>query len=283
MTPPPIVLHSPLPPDDLLFESMTASAGLSQLGEMRLRLRSPRPDLSPRALLGQPVRVTLTLRDGSLRHWSGHCTRFGMEAPRGRMHGYTMTVRPWLWFLTRTSDCRIFQDLTVPEIVAQVFADHGVARHEFRLFRSYAKWVYCVQYRESDHNFVARLLEQEGIYWYFRHDEGGHTLVLVDAAGAHDPVPGESEIAHFDQPGQVPPDHDHIWRWQFEQAVMPGRIVMTDYDFERPSTSLQVDKALSRGHEQADHEVFDYPGEYLRTGEGEQYADTRLDEQQAQH
>lgn len=93
--------------------------------------------MSPDALLGQVVSVELTLRDGSLRHWSGHCTRFGMCAPSGRHYGYAMTVRPWLWFLTRTSDCRIFQELSVPDIAKQVFADHGIARFEFKLFRSY--------------------------------------------------------------------------------------------------------------------------------------------------
>ena len=284
MPTPPLVFHCPLPAEDLLFESMSVSAGLGQLGEMQLHLLSEKEDIAPDKLLGQLVRVSMLLRDGStLRHFSGHCTRFGMGAPSGRHYGYAMTVRPWLWFLTRTSDCRIFQEMSVPDIVRQVFADHPVARFEFKLFRSYPPWVYCVQYRESDYNFVTRLLEQEGIYWYFRHDEGGHTLVLVDAAGAHDPCPGTDPIDYFDTPGQAPPDHDHVWRWQFTHGVQTGRIMLTDYDFERPSTSLRTQKTHVRAHEQADLEQFDYPGEYVRLGEGEQYADTRLDEQQAQH
>lgn len=284
MPTPPLVFHCPLPAEDLLFESMSVSAGLGQLGEMQLHLLSEKEDIAPDKLLGQLVRVSMLLRDGStLRHFSGHCTRFGMGAPSGRHYGYAMTVRPWLWFLTRTSDCRIFQEMSVPDIVRQVFADHPIAKFEFKLFRSYPPWVYCVQYRESDYNFVARLLEQEGIYWYFRHDEGGHTLVLVDAAGAHDPCPGTDPIDYFDTPGQAPPDHDHVWRWQFTHGVQTGRIMLTDYDFERPSTSLRTQKAHVRAHEQADLEQFDYPGEYVRLGEGEQYADTRLDEQQALH
>ncbi len=280
---PPLVFHCPLLPQDLLFESMTVSSGLSVLGEMQLHLLSDKPDVSPEALLGQVVSVEMTLRDGSLRHYSGHCTRFGMGAPSGKHYGYAMTVRPWLWFLTRTSDCRIFQELSVPDIVKQVFADHSIARFEFNLYRSYPPWVYCVQYRESDFNFVARLLEQEGIYWFFRHDDSGHTLVLVDAAGAHDPAPGTEQIDYYDQPGQAPPDHDHVWNWQVTHGVQTGKVVLTDYDFERPSASLLTQKAHTRSHVQGAHEQFDYPGEYVKTAEGEQYADTRLDEQQAQH
>ncbi|MDZ7856488.1 type VI secretion system Vgr family protein [Sphaerotilus sp.] len=282
-SPPPIIFKSPLPATDLLFESMTATSGLSVLGEVQLHLLSEKPDVAPDALLGQVVSVELTLRDGSLRHWSGHCTRFGMGAPSGRHYGYAMTVRPWLWFLTRTSDCRIFQEMTVPDIVKQVFGDHPVAKFEFNLYRTYQPWVYCVQYRESDYNFVARLLEQEGIYWHFRHDDAGHTLVLVDAAGAHDPAPGTERIDYYDQPDQAPPDHDHVTGWQVTHGVQTGKVALTDYDFERPSASLRVNESHVRGHEQADHEVFDYPGEYIKAVEGEQYAETRLDEHQTQH
>ena len=280
---PPITFHCPLPPADLLFESMSVEAGLGRIGEMRLHLLSLKPDLAPDDLLGQPVRVELVLRDGSLRHWSGHCIRFGLGKPSGRHYGYDMTVRPWPWFLTRTSDCRIFQDLSVPDIVRQVLADHAVAKTDFRLFRSYAPRGYCVQYRESDFDFIARLLEQEGISWFFQHDAGGATLVLVDAAGAHDPAPGAERLAYYDVPGQAPPDVDCLWDWSFSHGVRTGRIALTDYDFERPSASLRVSRERGRSHEQADLERFDYPGLYRVTGDGEQYADNRLDEQQARH
>ena len=283
MPAPPITFHCPLPPADLLFESMSVEAGLGRIGEMRLHLLSLKPDLAPDDLLGQPVRVELVLRDGSLRHWSGHCIRFGLGKPSGRHYGYDMTVRPWPWFLTRTSDCRIFQDLSVPDIVRQVLADHAVAKTDFRLFRSYAPRGYCVQYRESDFDFIARLLEQEGISWFFQHDAGGATLVLVDAAGAHDPAPGAERIAYYDVPGQAPPDVDCLWDWSFSHGVRTGRIALTDYDFERPSASLRVSRERGRSHEQADLERFDYPGLYRVTGDGEQYADNLLDEQQARH
>ena len=178
--PVPITLKSPLPAKDLMFESMTASAGLSMLGEMQLGLVSEKPDLKPEDLLGKPMTVSVALRDDKQRHFHGFVTRFGIGAHRGRYFGYQASVRPWLWFLTRTADCRIFQEQSVPDIVKKVFEDHGNASFEFKLFRSYRKWVYCVQYRETDYNFIARLLEHEGIYWYIEHGEGTSKVVMVD-------------------------------------------------------------------------------------------------------
>src|SRR5512133_951065 len=168
----PVTITSPVPADSLLFESMTASAGLSQLGETQLTLLSAKSDLKPDDLLGKPMTVKVNLRGETARYFHGYVTRFGMGAHRGRYFTYQATVSPWLWFLTRTADCRIFQELSVPDIVKKVFEDHSLANFEFKLFRSYRKWVYCVQYRESDFNFVARLLEHEGIYWYFEHSDG---------------------------------------------------------------------------------------------------------------
>ena len=106
---------------------MQVTAGLSMLGEMQLELLSPKSDLKPEDLLGKPVTVTTQLRDDAKRYFNGYVTRFGIGADRGRYFAYRATVSPWLWFLTRTADCRIFQDLSVPDIVKQVFEDSGVA------------------------------------------------------------------------------------------------------------------------------------------------------------
>src|SRR6185295_8088205 len=199
--PPPISIKTPLPAEDLLFESMTLSSGLSALGEVQLNLLSKKPDLKPEDLLGKPVTVTVQLREGAKRHFNGYVTRFGIGVHRGKYFAYQATVNAWLWFLTRTADCRIFQEQSVPDIVKKVFGDHGIANFEFKLFRSYRKWVYCVQYRETDFNFVARLLEHEGIYWYFEHTDGKHKLILVDSHSAHDAVKGCESLPYIEQGG----------------------------------------------------------------------------------
>ncbi len=278
--PPSIVLSSPLPPTDLLFESMTASVGLSALGEIQLNLLSEKPDLKPEDLLGKPVTVQIQLRDATQRFINGYVTRFGIGAHRGRYFAYQATVHPWLWFLTRTSDCRIFQNETVPDIVKEIFQDHDVASFEFKLFRSYRKWVYCVQYRESDFNFVTRLLEHEGIYWYFEHTDGHHKLILVDSASAHDAAPGYESLPYIETGATTSPDTECISDWTFSREVRTGKVALTSYDFERPSTDLKVKAEKDRGVPQSAHEIFDFQGDYAQSGDGSQWAEDRMDELQ---
>ena len=279
----PLTLTCPLPAADLSVESLSATYGLSELGEMQLDLVSARPDIRPRDLLGKTMAVTLHTRSGADRHFHGYVTRFGLRGSRGRFHGYQATVRPWLWFLTRTADCRVFQDLTVPDIVKKVFQDHADANVEFKLFREYRTWTYCVQYRESDFSFVSRLLEHEGIYWYIEHGASGHKLVLVDAHSAHDLCAGTSTLAYEANPELAPLEADFITNWSYAGEVCSGKAVLTSYDFERPSASLVVQQASPQSHAQADQEVFDFQGDYTQATHGKQWAENRMDELLARH
>jgi type VI secretion system secreted protein VgrG len=279
--PPPITLSSPLPAEELFFKSMAATAGLSVLGETQLKLLSPSPNLNPDDLLGKPVTVKAELHEGEKRYFHGFVTRFAIGANVGSHHVYQATVRPWLWFLTRTTDCRVFQEESVPDIVKKVFQDHSVASFEFKLFRSYRKWTYCVQYRESDFAFVARLLEHEGIYWYFEHSDGQHKLILVDSHSAHDAVPGHDTLRYIVNASHTPPDTEYISNWTFAREVKTGKSVLSSYDFERPAVALVVDKTQSRSHDLADYEMYDYQGDYIMAADGTQLAEDRLDEQQA--
>lgn len=281
--PVPITLKSPLPSTDLLFESMTASAGLSTIGEMELGLVSEKPDLKVEDLLGKPVTVSVALADESRRHFHGYVTRFGIGAPRGRWFGYRASVRPWLWFLTRTADCRIFQDLAVPDIVKKVFEDHAHADFEFRLFRSYRKWVYCVQYRETDYDFVARLLEHEGIYWYLEHGDGSAKVVLVDSQSAHDAAPGCESLPYYAQAPDSAPDTECVSAWDFATGVEPDAVALASYDFERPAASLKAVSTQPPGDGLPAYEVFDFQGDYLQVADGSQWAEDRLDQHRSDH
>ncbi len=276
--PQPIRLASPLPPEDLRFASITASQGLSTLGEFRLNLVSPKEGLQPRDLLGKPMTVTMELRDDAKRHFHGYVTRFALTGHSGTFYSYHAVLRPWLWFLKTTVDCRIFQELSVPDIVKKVFNDHSFANFEFKLFRSYRKWTYCVQYRESDYDFVARLLEHEGIYWYFEHGDGEHKLVLVDSQTAHDAAPGCESLPFYEGGADAPPDQELVSSWRFTSAVAPGKVVLRSYDFERPSADLKADKAKPRQHDLSDLEVFDYQGDYIQVADGTQLSEDRVDE-----
>ena len=281
---PPLTLSSSLPATDLWIQSVSVSQGVSALEEMELELLSDKSDLAAEDLLGKPMGVAITLRDGAQRHINGIVMRLGIGKPQGRFYGYRASVRPWLWFLTRTSDCRIFQEMTVKDIVEKVFADHNaIASFEFKLDRSYRTRNYCVQYRETDFNFIARLLEEEGIFWFFQHKEGEHKLILVDDLSALTPSEGYEKLPYYDNAGQVPPDVDYVTGWNFSREVQTGKIALASYDFERPAVSLGVDASLVREHGLAEYEYFDYQGEYTAKGDGQQLADNRIDESQARH
>jgi type VI secretion system secreted protein VgrG len=282
--PTPFSLTTPLPEADLRFDSMQHSAGVSMLEETQLFLLSEKSDLAPEKLLGQPVDVTITLRDGEQRHICGFVTRFGLGRHQGRYFGYLAEVRPWLWFLTRSSDCRIFQEMTVPDIIKKVFADYGgVAVHEFKLDRTYRKRDYCVQYRETDFNFVARLMEDEGIFWYFEHDAGEHKLIVIDSPGALSASPHAESLPYYGNTAQASPDVDIVTEWNFAREVRPGKVALRSYWFETPSTLLEVNKGEKRQHDQAEYELYDYQGDYFKKPDGEQMAAVRLEEAQARH
>ena len=278
-----ITVTTPLPPHALRAESVDFSGGLSQLGEMTLELLSGQADLDANALLGRPIAVTIARDRDADQHFHGYVTRFSLGASRGRHFGYQAVVRPWLWFLTRTADCRVFQSLDVPAIVRQVFDDNGFSDFDFRLFRTYRQRVYCVQYRESDFSFVARLLEDEGICWYFEHAASRHTLVLTDSTSAHEPIDGEARLPFFENLRSVPPDLEFVSRWQVAREVRTGRTALRSYDFERQAVDLGVEAALARPHAMADLERFDHQGDYLVREDGEQMAEDGLEAHQALH
>ena len=273
---------TPLGDDVLLFHGMSAREEMSRLFEYQLDLLSAKDDLKLDDILGKNVTVRFALPDDQTRHFNGHVTRFSQGGRYGRYHRYIATVRPWLWFLTRTADCRIFQEMKVPDIIKAVFADHPSADFKLELTGTYRKWTYCVQYRETDFNFVSRLMEQEGIGYYFRHTDGHNTLVLTDSTSKHTPTPGYEKLSYVAPSEQVKPDLEHIHAWDFGREIQPGVFVHDDYDFERPSVELKTSKTLPRGYKPSDSEVYDYPGEYVQRGDGEQYASIRIDEMGSQ-
>ncbi|HVK54193.1 MAG TPA: type VI secretion system tip protein TssI/VgrG, partial [Burkholderiales bacterium] len=136
--------------------------------------------------------------------------------------------------------------------------------------------------RETDFNFVSRLMEQEGIYYYFKHEDGRHTMVVCDSYSAHSAFEGYAQIPFIPQDRMTRPEQERISEWNFTREIQPGRYVIDDYDFERPSVELQVKTKIKREHPHGDYEVFDYPGEYNQSAEGDHYVQTRIEELHAQ-
>jgi type VI secretion system secreted protein VgrG len=270
-------ITTPLGPD-LLFRGMHGREEMSRLGEFQLDLLSPKSDIKIDDILGKNVTVKVALPDDSTRYFNGFVTRFSAGGRFGRYYRYYAVVNPWLWFLTRTSDCRIFQDMTVPDIVKKVFGDEPAADFKFDLTGKYKKWTYCVQYRETDFNFVSRLMEEEGIAYYVKHTDGHNTVVLTDSTGKHTPFPGYEKLPFVAPEALVRPELEHISSWDYSRQIQPGVYVHDDYDLERPSVELKTRKVLTRSYAPSDYEVYDYPGHYLQKPDGEAYADVRINE-----
>ena len=248
-----------------------------------LEMLCEKSDVAAEKMLGTSLTVKIVAPDGSPRYVNGLVSRFWYVGLRGRYHIYAVTLRPWLWFLTRASDCRIYQEKTVPEILEDTFRTrNGFSDFKRSLTGTYRKWEYCVQYRETDFDFVSRLMEQEGIYYYFTHEQGKHTLVLADSPEAHQPIAGEGKLLYRGGGyGRIGQDHIRVWR-RF-QEVQSAVYVLQDYDFQKPTAGLEVRSQVRRSHALASYEQFDYPGEYLETGDGTNYAKVRIEELQSQH
>ncbi|SFN87527.1 type VI secretion system secreted protein VgrG [Nitrosospira briensis] len=276
-------LITPLGADVLLFHRMQVREELSRLSQFQLDALSTKADINVDDILGKNVTVKVELADNSLRHFNGYVTRFAQVGMRGRYHAYQANVRPWVWFLTRRANCRIFQQKTVPDILKKIFNDYpGLSDTKFEVTGTYRTWDYCVQYRETDFNFISRLMEQEGIYYYFKYQEGRNTLVVADSYSAHSALPGCEQLPYIPQERMTRPEQERISTWSFERQIQPGRYVLDDYDAEKPSVDLQVKTNFKREHANADYEFYDYPGEYLKKDEGEQYVRTRIEELHAQ-
>ena len=275
-------INSPLGPDVLVLSDMSGGEELGRLFEYELQLTSDDPAIDLNQLLGKPLSLSVQVSLGSSRHFHGIVARCSQSVDQGQFASYRVTLRPWLWLLTRTSDCRIFQHLSAPQIIKQVFRDLGFSDFEDALSRSYREREYCVQYRETSFDFVSRLMEEEGIYYFFRHEQERHVLVLADAYGAHQKVPGYETVPYYPPDGQHR-ERDHINDWHLAQEVQPGSLELNDYDFQRPSARIDVRSAMPRPHQAGDYPLYDYPGAYEQTQDGEHYARTRLEALQSQH
>src|SRR5262249_10819469 len=142
---------------------------------------------------------------------------------------YHAEIVPWFWFLTRTSDCRIFQEKQVPDIITQIFAEHGFQDFKLNLYGSFTPRDYCVQYRETDFNFISRLMEQEGIFYYFQHENGKHTMVIANSAVAIEDCPNQESVRYELTAGGWQQD-DVITEFRVEHELRPDSYAQGDYN-----------------------------------------------------
>jgi type VI secretion system secreted protein VgrG len=270
--------------EKLLFHYMQGSEELGSPFLYEVAFLSPKSNLDPAALLGKTVGVELDLPDSPLqpigghRYFHGYVTHLARQGRHGKYYAYSARVRPWLSLLGRTSNCRIFQNKTVPDIIKEVFSEYTISDVKDALASSYAPQDYVVQYRETDLDFVTRLMAQEGIYYFFMHEPGRHVLVLADSSGAHAEVKGYGKVPFYSASESGSSIVEHIDSWNAEQQIRSGTMVLKDFNFMTPKQNLLAKRSAPNEHDNAGFRIYDYPGKYLNLSQGETYARLRLEE-----
>ena len=278
-----LAISTALGPDVLAVRSIAVQEQLSRLFQIEAELSSEQGDIDFDQVIGHNATIRLQMGQDGTRYFNGFVSRMVHAGSSGTYPHYHATIVPWLWFLTRTADCRIFQEMTAPDIIEKVFKGHGFNDYQLKLSGSYQQREFCVQYRETDFNFVSRLMEQEGIYYFFTHEDGKHTLVLADSISAHSPTPNFENVDFHQLEKGAATGRDSVTAWVLEKQFQPVSYALTDFDFTKPKTSLRSNASASRSYGAANLEMFDYPGEYIDHGEGDRLSQVRLDELQAQY
>ena len=256
------------------FEAVEA---MSTLFEVELTLTSEDKDIAVADVVGQSALLTLEADGSEPRYFHGIVSRFRHAEDGKKLTVYHATMVPKLWRLLHRHDSRIFQEETVPAIIEKVLDGAGVTDYRLSLSGSYSAREYCVQYRESDFAFISRLMEEEGIHYFFEHTDGSHVLVLADAPSAAMPIPAPDTIA-FRAPLGAMAHGESVSRFSTTEEVRPGKVTLTDYNFKKPSLSLLGSTAASLD---TDLEVYDYPGEYELPGDASTLTKVRLEEWQS--
>jgi type VI secretion system secreted protein VgrG len=250
---------------DLRVARFSGTEGISQLFRFTVELAAEDPEIDFKAVVGKPAVLTLYGDQGE-RYVNAMISRFAQTGERGRFTLYTAELVPHLWLLAFHHRSRIFQKQSVPDIITQVLQEVGLSSDRFRfaLQGQHEPREYCVQYRESDLNFLCRLMEDEGIFYFFEHSTEAHVAVFADGAAVHTPIAAPPTVL-FHVPTGLMPTEEYIFQYRYTEEVRSGAVMLRDFNFTKPSLTVQdesqaeVDTAL---------EVYDYPGAYTDPARG---------------
>ena len=277
-----ISLATPLGDDKLLLTGFTGREAVSRLFDFHLTTLSEDTAVDFTQIIGQSVTINITQADDSQRYFNGIVSHFACTGKEGDMTRYELQVVPKLWTLTRYADCRIFHNKDVTEIVKSVLDDRGIS-YEASFTATYKKLEYCVQYRETDFNFISRLMEQFGIFYFFKHDDGDHTMMLGDSTSANQDCPGQAN-AGFNLAAGGLDAGDVVNAWSIGQELRSGKHSLTDYNFTTSSTDLGASESTIYSIGSNDSmEIFDYPGLHGTQSDGTAMAKLRMQEEESSH
>jgi Rhs element Vgr protein len=262
-------------PDQFIVLRYRGTEGLSQLYRFEIELSSDEPEVAFDDVVGKPAILSINAQGGT-RFFHGLVSRFEVTNQVNDRTYFRAELVPHAWLLTHRYNSRIFQEMNVQDIIQQVLTDGGIPSDRFRfsLQGNYKLREYCVQYRETDYNFISRLMEEEGIWWMFEQSTSGHVLVMADSAAAYAPVEGDSQLPFVPLSGMNNED-EHVFRFRLGQSVRPGAVVLRDFNFEKPSLNLEAKSDVGRD---TGLEISDYPGEYTDQNVGANLAKIRAEE-----
>jgi type VI secretion system VgrG family protein len=273
---------------ELLFRKMSGDEGLSQLFKYEVELVSKSPNVPMEDVLGHEMTISVeqpmpAKPVSDRRFFNGYVSSFSFVEIQGEYAVYHAVLRPKMWLLTRNQDCRIWEGKSVPEVVGAILKEYGFDREDSALTfdrgEEYKPREHCVQYNETDFAFVSRLLEDEGIHYFFKHEDGKHKLILADGLPGHDPIKGYESLPFHAHDRRSNRDVEGITAWTVSQAVETDRFALKDFDFVDPRSEKITAWATSpteRKHPRAgDFERYEYTGTVVKmTGYGSQMADS---------
>lgn len=273
----PLAIQTPLGKDKLLLVGIAGHEAISQLFQFQLEaLAENKNEIAFEKLLGQSVTVELEAASSGKRYFNGIVSK-AIEGAQDRIFTeYTLEIVPKFWLLTRKTHSRIFQHIDVPDILKKVFDGLDVT---YDLQGSFQARDYCVQYRETDFNFASRLMEEEGIYYFFKHSAGNHQMVVANTPEGHADVP-ISTTAIFEGVEGGERDEDRVFTWVKTQELRSGKYTLWDHCFELPHKHLDADKTIidSVAAGSVNHKlnvannqklkIYDFPGEYAQRFDG---------------
>ncbi len=256
--------------------------GMSKLYEFEIDLASETPDVAFDDVLGKPALLTIHTKEEDVRHVHGIVSCFEEIGARPRRTLYRATIVPRFWTLGLRQDCCIFQEMSTTEVIEQVLKEAGLASgedFELRVEGDYPPREYCVQYRESDFAFVSRLMEEDGLFYFFEHTDAKHLLVIADHAGAYGTITGDATIVFKEGDSGLSGDDEHIDSVEVSREMRPGKVELKDFNFKKTTVNLA---SQAEGNAESDLEIYDYPGRYVDTDLGSTRSNVLIESLRAQ-
>ncbi|MCX7324120.1 MAG: type VI secretion system tip protein TssI/VgrG [Hyphomicrobiales bacterium] len=272
-------LKTPLGKDKFLLKSFKIHEAISELFTIDIDCISEDKNVDISQIIGKQCSIRFETVSKKERYFSGVLVEASWFGEIEGLPAYRLMLRPWLWLLTQTSDCRIFQNLSVIDIIKKVFDDLGLKDYENKTRENYSPIEYCVQYRETSFNFVSRLMEKFGIYYHFKHERDRHIMVLCDSNRSHEDVPDLPQCRFVGLGDRTRDTEESVTTWQVARALQTGKVTLNGYDFKSPKAKMIHEQSAPGGYAHDSLEIYDYPEKYKvpdKDDLGKMFAQARL-------